>query len=245
MPHQGPGWRARRPCSVPDLLPIRTASSRHPQVYGATFIAWLEGRNKYVTWARLLLRRGRHKYKENELNADKITSWSHHLNYEAVVQYGGERLQPRPGFPASSVFSVARRRGASWLSALGLSHSQTLSFSQALQQGCNRCPLAEVRGFSCSRGALTSRNPGCRHRRQRPALLLLHQPGGPRTTSQTTLSCHLQSAGSMHGAAADAMVCARAWRRAISADGPSQKSDHSVLPHIPMRLPQLPCDSKS
>ena len=42
--------------------------------------------NKWYTRARLLLRRGYHAYQANELNADKITTFSDHLNYEAVVQ---------------------------------------------------------------------------------------------------------------------------------------------------------------
>ncbi len=39
-------------------------------------------RNKYWTWARLLLRRGYHAYKANELNSERITTLSEHLNYE-------------------------------------------------------------------------------------------------------------------------------------------------------------------
>lgn len=42
--------------------------------------------NKWYTRARLLLRRGYNAYQANELNAEKITTFSDHLNYEAVVQ---------------------------------------------------------------------------------------------------------------------------------------------------------------
>jgi hypothetical protein len=45
--------------------------------------------NKWYTRARLLLRRGYNAYRANELNADKITTFSDHLNYEAVVQVRG------------------------------------------------------------------------------------------------------------------------------------------------------------
>lgn len=42
--------------------------------------------NKWYTRVRLLLRRGYNAYQANELNAEKITTFSDHLNYEAVVQ---------------------------------------------------------------------------------------------------------------------------------------------------------------
>lgn len=43
--------------------------------------------SKYRAYARLLTRRGPHAYKQNELNADKITSLSERLDYEAIIQY--------------------------------------------------------------------------------------------------------------------------------------------------------------
>lgn len=43
-------------------------------------------RNKWYTRAKLLLRRGYNAYQANELNAEKIKTFSDHLNYEAVVQ---------------------------------------------------------------------------------------------------------------------------------------------------------------
>lgn len=42
--------------------------------------------NKWYTRSKLLLRRGYNAYKANELNAEKIKTFSDHLNYEAVVQ---------------------------------------------------------------------------------------------------------------------------------------------------------------
>ena len=39
-------------------------------------------RNKYWTWVKLLLRRGYNAYKANELNSERITTLSEHLNYE-------------------------------------------------------------------------------------------------------------------------------------------------------------------
>lgn len=42
---------------------------------------WLR-RNKYWTWAKLLLRRGYNAYKVNELNSERITTLRQHLNYE-------------------------------------------------------------------------------------------------------------------------------------------------------------------
>ena len=42
---------------------------------------------RYRAYYRLLTTRGYNKYKQNELNAEKITNMTQHLNYEAVVQY--------------------------------------------------------------------------------------------------------------------------------------------------------------
>lgn len=44
---------------------------------------------KYRTYAQLLARRGPRAFKKNELNADKITSTSQILDYEAIIQYTG------------------------------------------------------------------------------------------------------------------------------------------------------------